>query len=141
MEEPRISRKVVKPISEEDIEAYQFKLGFNRRATYTLLKDNPFGYRENIAFSGTGMLAGISKCVVNFMLINSRKDDDAWNNMMFRKIRAVVKRDLESKFVKGLNGQKKTGLETQWDVENTKSVLLFSNYFLDKNTDEIYSYE
>lgn len=141
MEESKDVKKVVKSISDEEINQYEFLLGFNSRSVYTLLKGNPFGYKENISFSGTGMRAGISKAVVNFVVLYGRDDDGNIMDSMMTKIRAIVNRDLEKTFVKGYNGQKAGILETRDDIEHNSSALLFSNYFLDKKTNEIYSYE
>lgn len=126
-------------VEDENLVKKANSLMFSRRKKYTVLKNNPFGYKEGIHFTGTGLQSAISKCVVDF--VNLHKENGEIVDSMFSRIRNIVKAELVDTLVHGMNGDKSTSLcETQFDVENTKSCMLFSNFFYERETDRIYSW-
>ena len=114
--------------------------GFGSRKKYVTKKNNPFGFKEGIFFTGNGVKAGLSKTRTNFMvLFGNGKYDTEWNQMYdyIKTVSSAISHDT----VVSAKGKMKGSpiCETEYDVNS--SSLGYDDFFYDKEKKQIYRYE
>ena len=130
------------PLTSE-LEAKAKKFGCARRKKYFTKVNNPFGLKEGIFFTGAGVMAGMSKSIVNFMTINRNTKgeigDKEWNDL-HDYIRCVMRAIATDTIVSAKGKMKGSPIcETEYDVE--ENYYAYDEFFYDKEKKQIYQYK